>query len=197
MSFGTDSAKKPYPLKMMFKQQAFDAYAEIHPWAALVGTLFFSFVLLVMLCADIMALPKYMANRHLIGAGAQGNGIVDSRAVQTYKPGKSRTEHYEITVRYHFTARDGHRYESTSKVDTLDPVLVVNGMSIAVLYDPTDPNRSGWDMSLKQAIGNFYVALGLTPLVWLWLGLFIYRYVRWRGRFPNQPTTKDHSLMAA
>jgi hypothetical protein len=181
----------------MFKQQAFDAYAAVHPWTALVGTLFFSFILLGMLCADIMAFPKYITNRHLIVAGAQGNGIVDSRAVRIYKPGKSRTEHYEITVHYHFTARDGHRYEGTSKVNTLDSVLVVNGMNIAVLYDLVDPIRNGWDKSLKQAIGEFYVALVMTPVAWLWLGLFVYRYVRWRSRFPNQHTTKDRSLVAA
>jgi hypothetical protein len=52
MSFGTNGEKKPYFLKVIFKQQAFDAYAAIYPWAALVGTLFFGSIMVFSLCAD-------------------------------------------------------------------------------------------------------------------------------------------------
>ena len=147
------------------------------------------------LCADVSALPKHLSNRHLLMAGVEANGIVDSKVIRAYKPGKSSTEAYEITVCYHFTAQDGRRYEGSSKIDTRDPLLVANGMRIPILYNPTDPNRSGWAMGLEQAISGFYMLPVMTGIVWLWLGLFVCRYIPWRSSSPKKHATKNHSLL--
>jgi hypothetical protein len=61
-------------------------------------------------------------------------------------------------------------------------MVVKNGMRIAVLYDAANPATSGWRNALGQESGDYFVLFIITLLVSAWLGLFIYRCVRWRGR---------------
>jgi hypothetical protein len=84
-------------------------------------------------------------------------------------------------VRYHFAARDGRRYDGISKIDSLDGTFVSNGTPIAVLYDRDDPKGNGWRMALDQAAGEFTGIVAVSLLACSWLGLFIYRYTRWRS----------------
>jgi Protein of unknown function (DUF3592) len=168
-------------LRVLFRQQAFDYYAAAHPWAAHIGAVFFTLVILACLGAVGIALPKHLANRHLRQHGAEVSAIVDRTEVGPYKSGKSSTEKFETTLRYHFTTQDGQRHEGASKVDTLERLLVANGARIAVLYDPANPSESAWRNALEQTWGDFFVLLRIALLASVWLGLSIYRYVRWRS----------------
>ena len=50
-----------------------------------------------------------------------------------------------------------------------------------MLYDPEHPAESAWSKALEQTGGNLFVLLGITVVVSAWLGLFIFRYIRWQA----------------
>jgi hypothetical protein len=166
----------------MFNQPAFNKFGSLHPWVAHFGTAFFGLILaLGTFTAIFVAIPIHLSSRHLVQHGVEASAITDDISILSYKSGKANKQMYETTLRYHFTARDGHRYDGTSKLDTPQRVSVEKGAQITVLYDDGNPQHNEWRMAaLVNARSDFFIWLGLASVVFLWFGLYIYRYLRWR-----------------
>ncbi len=170
-----------HPLMAMFNQPAFNKFAALHPWVAHFGTAFFGLILaLGTFIAIFVAIPIHLSSRHLVQHGIESSAIIDDISILSYKSGRANRQMYETTLRYHFTARDGHRYDGTSKLETSQRVGLDKGAHTSVLYDAGNPQHNEWRMAaLVNARSDFFVWLGLASLVFLWFGLYIYRYVRW------------------
>jgi hypothetical protein len=174
---------KSHPLMAMFNQPAFNKFAALHPWVAHFGTAFFGLILaLGTFTAIFVAIPIHLSSRHLVQHGVEISAIINDISTHSYKSGRANKQMYETTVRYHFTARDGWRYDGTSKLDTPQRVGVDKGAHITVLYDASNPQDNEWRMAaLINARSDFFVWLGSASLLFLgWFGLYIYRYLRWR-----------------
>ena len=121
-----------------------------------------------------------LSSRHLVQHGVESSAIIDDISILSYKSGRANKQMYETTLRYHFTAHDGCRYDGTSKLETSQRVGLDKGAHTSVLYDAGNPQHNEWRMAaLVNARSDFFIWLGLASLVFLWFGLYIYRYLRW------------------
>ena len=60
------------------------------------------------------------------------------------------------------------------------------GAHTSVLYDAGNPKHNEWrTAALVNARSDFFIWLSLASVLFLWFGLYIYRYLRWRRSCAN------------
>jgi hypothetical protein len=158
-----------------YSQPAYDRYANANPGSALFRAVYGALILAIF---TLVPIPKHFLSRHLLQEGVVAIAIVDDLKVEPYRP-KYGSLRYQTALRYHFTTQDGRRYGGASNVD-LPWVNLDKGASIPVLYDASDPAKNSWPIEIEKInnqIGSWLVA---TLLVYGLLGVFVYRYARWR-----------------
>ena len=114
----------------------------------------------------------------MLHCGDQVKGVVDD--VYMFKMKLIRGTKFTTTVSYHFVARDGTQHTRTAITVNPTEKFVFIGENIVVHYDPERPDTSAWRTELELKIRDFHAGLIPGTFISLWLGLFLYRYTRWR-----------------
>jgi hypothetical protein len=159
-----------------YSQPAYDRYANANPGSALFGAVYGVLMLAIF---TLVPIPKHYLSRHLLQEGVLAIAIVDDLKVEPYRP-KYSSLRYQTDLRYHFTAQDGRRYDGASDVTLSRRVGFDKGTLIGVLYDANDPTKNGWRIEIEEI--NSQIASWLAAMLFVYglLGVFVYRYVRWR-----------------
>jgi hypothetical protein len=174
---------KDHFLGGLFSQQLFDQQAHRSPrYTVFVGSFLALFVaFLVGMC--VVAVLYDHSYKALDQHGLQAAATIEEVSSKSFKPLRSDTIKFRVTVTYRFLA-DGEPHTGTAKFEQQARPDLIKGSRIVVIYDSRKPTRNTalatfrqWNGDSKRPLWGFIG--GVMPGVAMIL-LWFTRYCRWR-----------------